>query len=254
MPQKYKKNFKKKKYNKKQLVKTNMNNGFNASPSRVTFMSNGLVPVPQRYRCKLHTILYGSVDAGSASGRYFCKLNSAYIPFTGGGWPNPSQTLTTHQPAGYSQLCTTNFYRNCRVFGSKILVEFLPQALTDTVQVTVSPSDTSSTPATAANALAVPYTKSLLMSANKMNSAKGSAIVNYCSQSKLFGVSPRAIADDVSGNFAHTSATNPAVLLYWVVNWACPDAAVTATALEYRVKLTHYVELYALNNDTIIQT
>lgn len=232
-----------KNYRKKNSTMSTKNN-FKANALAVTYMTNGQNPFPRRYRTKLHSNFYGFIASGSATGRYYVQLNSVFIPWGGGGWPNPSTPLTTTTPAGYDLLLNGQLYNQCRVFGCKLLVEFLPQALTDTVQCTVTPSLSASVPTSVATALPQPYTKSLLMSSSKMNSRNGSAISHYMSVAKLIGVKPQALEYDLSGQYTHAYNGDPATPLYFVVNWATPDAVNLATNLEYRVKATWYIECW----------
>lgn len=218
--------------------------GFSASPTLVTYMSKGQSPFPRRYRTIFHSSIYGFVAAGSTSGHFTVNMNSAYLPWAGGAWPNALPAIATLQPAGYSSVVNGTLYQNVRVYGSKLSVEFLPQALTDTVQVTLTPAVSAAVPTSVATAMAQPYTKQLLMSSSKMNSRNGSFISNYMSQSKLLGVNKKAIEFDLSGNYTHTYNGDPANLFYWVVNLTTPDAVALATNLEYRVKLNIYCELY----------
>lgn len=249
MPRKYvrtKKTYRKK-YRKRTTKKNSTmstRNNFKANALAVTYMTNGQNPFPRRYRTKLHSNMFGFIASGSASGRYFVQLNSTFQPWNGSGWPNPSITLASAQPAGYSLLLNGQLYNQCRVFGCKITVEFLPQALTDTVQCTVTPSLGSGVPTSVALALSQPYTKSLLMSSSKMNSKNGSAISHYMSVAKLIGVKPQALEYDLSGQYIHAYNADPATPLYFVVNWVTPDAVNLATNLEYRVKCTWYVECW----------
>lgn len=218
--------------------------GFNASPTLVTYMSKGQSPFPRRYRTIFHSSIYGFVAAGATSGHFTVNMNSAYLPWAGGTWPNALPAIATLQPAGYSSIVNGTLYQNVRVYGSKLLIEFLPQALTDTVQVTLTPAVSPAVPTSVATAMAQPYTKQLLMSSSKMNSKNGSFISNYMSQSKLLGVAKKAIEFDLSGNYTHVYNGDPVNLFHWVVNLTTPDAVALATNLEYRAKLMIYCECY----------
>lgn len=224
----------------KKIVRSN----FSATPTTVTFMSNQNNPFPRRYRCKMVSSLYGFIATGVADGSYYVQLNSTYLPWALGGWPNSSSSLSSATPVGYDSLINSYLYNSVRVYGSRINVEFLPQALTDTVICTVTPSNSTAVPANVDEAMGQPYNKQLMMSSSKMNSPKGSSISNYISQSKFLGVSPRALEDDLSGNYIHNYNSDPLKPFYWIVNWTTPDAAVIATPLEYRVKVTWYIECF----------
>lgn len=238
-----------KKFSKNNVVKHGKYGGkTGATTEVVTYQMPRQMPFPPRYRTKFTSGFFGNVAAGTISGLYFAYLNSAYLPFTGGGWPNPSQALTTIVPAGYTALVNANLYRSVRVHGSRIEVEFLPQALTDTVISVVTPSSINTGPASVNAAIDQPYSKQLFMSSSKMNGPSGSKISNYISVPKFLGVTNSAIQNDLSGNYNHAFGAAPGIPLYWVFNWSTPDLVATAVALEYRVKITIYCELY---NDTL---
>lgn len=227
-----------------------------ANKNIVVYKSFQQNPYPQRYRCKFTTAFYGAIAAGTATGSYFAWMNSAYLPFNTGGWPGAASGLSiaTLQPTGYSAMVNVNLYNSVRVLSSKITVEFLPQALTDTVEVVVVPCRSNSVPASVQVALSQPWARHHFMSSSKMNTKNGSMITNYISQHKFLGVSFDAIKNDLSGNYTHAYNTNPAVDFLWSVQWGTPDAVNLATALEYRVKLVHYVELYNNTSATLVQT
>lgn len=230
--------------------------GFKSVPGHVTYMANGQNPFPRSYRTKLTTSIYGFVAAGgvAAGARYYVRLNSAYAPWAGGSWPNGAPSIAALNPAGYSSIINANLYNSVRVYGSSITVEFLPQALTDTIICTVTPSNASTLPLDVDDALAQPYTKQLFMSSSKMNSARGSMIKNYITQHKFLGVTAGAIQNDLSGNYTHGVASYPVETFYWVVNIATPDATALATPLEYKCKVTYYVECYNETAPRLIQT
>lgn len=239
-----------KRNNRKMIVRSKQSKKVFANRNVVSYMVPRQMPFPPRFRTTFTAGFYGFIGSAAnlATGQYFAKLNSAFLPFTGGGWLNPSAALTGIIPAGYSSLCVTQLYTKIRVYASTIEIEFLPQALTDTVLCTVTPSAVTTLPANTNDAIDQPYTKQLLMSSSKMNSRNGSMIRNTISQHKFLGCTKRAIEDDLSGNYMHTYNGNPTVPFYWVVNWQTPDNVNIAVNLEYKVKMTYYVELFSDTN------
>lgn len=208
------------------------------------------LPMPPRYRCKFTIANVGYFASGVAAGRMCIKLNSSYLPFntSADAIPNPLGGLVSGTYCvGYRSIVNANLYDLIRVLGCKIQVEFLPQALTDTVECTVTPGvNNISVPATTFTAMAQPYTKQHFFSSSKQN-ARVNSITSYAKVSRLLGVSTRAIMDDLSGNWTHVYNSDPNTLCYWVVNWACPDVINLATNLEYRITLTYYCECYDEN-------
>lgn len=240
---KKKRNFKKRTFKKSSYTK----NHAKANDELVIYMAPRQLPFPPRYRCKMVTAVYGYITtgAGSQSARYFLTFNSVFAPLSGGGFPNITPPDTV-EPTGFTQICNANFYRNFRVYGSKIMLELMPGNLLDTVECTITPSNTSSVPATVGTANGELYTRSGFFSSSKnnANSKGGSEIVNYMTVHKFFGVTKRAIEDDLSGNFIGTYNADPVTKLYWVVNYATPNGAGLTNQIDLRLRLTQYVEFF----------
>lgn len=221
----------------------------------ITYLAPSQMPFPPRYRTKFVTEFMGSNAAGNyaANARYFISLNSCYLPMNSGGWPNTLPAIATLAPTGYSSILNANLYQSARVYGSKVEIEFLPQALTDTLLVTLTPSQTSSNPASAAVAQQQPYTKKMFFSSSKTN-GKNNKLVNYITQHKFLGVSKRAIEDDLSGNYIQAYDAEPVNRLFWVINVITPDVTVTVAPVEFRVKVTYYVECFGATTATLLET
>jgi len=166
-----------------------------------------------------------------------------YAPFGGGTWSNALPSIATLQPAGFASFMNVNFYRRFRVYGSKITIEFLPQALTDTVQVVITPAISGVAPVNTANAMSQPFSKSSMFSSSKQNIKNGN-LSNYMTIHKLLGVSKSAVENDLSGQLNGLYNADPALLYNWYVTFATPDNAVTAQPLEYRCTVTWYVEMF----------
>lgn len=254
----YKKRVYKHRFSRGRLIHRKTPHSHYTSQELVIYRGQNLMPYPPRFRTKFQTDIYGYIAAASTTvNQYYCGMNYIHLPYNNGGWSNAVPAIATLTPTGYSALLNANIYTKARVFFSKILVEFLPQALGDTLEVTVTPSNATGSPTNTGVAMAQPNTKSGLFSSSKnnVNSKKhGSAIVNAISQHKLIGVSAQALANDLSGNYEHAYNANPTIPLYWVVNTTAPDAAATpnfTNPCEFRIRLTHWVELYAAYNASV---
>jgi len=216
-----------------------------ASTNVVQYKAPRSMPFAPRYRTKMHCDIYGSLAAATAaSGHYYVKLNNALLPYTGGGWPSAVPAIATLNPTGYSSIVNINLYSQYRVIASSITIEFLPSALADTIEVTVTPSAANTIPATTAVAMQQPYTKSMFMSSSKQNSRNGSSITNYIDVARFLGVRKQALQDDLSGEYIGAYNAPSTIQFYWVVNWATPNNANNTTPLDYRVKMTYYIECF----------
>lgn len=241
--------------NKRKRIYKRRTKGYNVNCNKelVTYMVPHQMPFPPRFRTKMTCAIYGSIAAGVNTATFTSKLNSCLLPFAGGTWTGASPAIATLNPAGFSAICNQNYYTSFRVYSSKILVEFLPQALADTIQIVIVPS-ISTGGSVFAVSLEQPYAKSMFMSSSKQNSARGSALTNYITVHKFMGVSKRAIEDDLSNKFNGFFNAQPGTLLEWVVEFVTPDAVVTVTPLEYRAVMTYYVEFYNAVNSTFVET
>ena len=213
------------------------------SKDMVIYMSPKGTPIPSRFRTKLTAAIYGYEAAGITNSQYAVNLNSIYQPFNGGTWTNALPAIATLQPTGFASFLNVNFYRKFRVYGSKIEIEFLPQALTDTVECVITPAISGVAPVNTANAMAQPFSKSSLFSSSKQNIFNGK-LKNYMTVHQLLGVSKTAVENDLSGQLNGAYNADPVLLYNWYVTYTTPDNAVTAVALEYRCKVTWYVEMF----------
>jgi len=240
------KRFRKPKTAKRQPRRTKQRRG-RKDKEIVIYKSPSSVPFPPRFRTTFTIALTGSITAADAvsSGFYFVSLNGPYLPLAGGQWPHPlGATLAANQPTGFAQLCNATTYTYGRCYGSSIEVEFLPQALTDTIECCVTPSFSNGTPTNTAQAMQAPYTKNMFMSSSKMNGRNGSAIKHRMSVHKLLGVTQSAVRNDLSGQLNFASTGDPTRQLFWVVNWAASDANNIVAACEYRLRVRYDCELF----------
>lgn len=240
----------KKQYSKKRMVSKRRPKQFKksiASKELIIYKAPQQSPFPARFRTVFTSYITGSILAADAiaAGRYYVSLNGPQLPWSGGGWPHVlTSNLTTLNPLGYSTMLNANMYLAGRCYASSISVEFLPQALTDTIECTVTPSYANGTPATVDVAMASPFTKQQFFSSSKSNSKNSGPIKNYQTVHRQLGVSKRAVEDDLSGQLNFAVNGDPTRQFYWVVNWAAPDAANLAAACEYRCKVRYYVEMF----------
>lgn len=236
-----------------------------SSKELVIYKNPAIEPFPSRYRCKFESSIYGSIGGttGPAANQFVVRLNDLNLPYNAaaGGlysaWPNALPDVTTLNPTGFLSLCNANLYNSFRVYSSTIHVEFLPESLLDTVQVSVIPVATNvQLGLPLSTIMNQPYAKSGLMSASKddFNSKKGgSELRNSMTQHKLLGVSHQAITDDLSTNFTGAfGGTAPLKPMYWLVAYATPDGSVLTTHLKYRVRTVWHCELYdPFHGDTL---
>lgn len=200
-------------------------------------------PFPQRYRTVLTTAFSGAVPTSVSSLQAIARLNSIYLPVTGGNWPGSVPAISTLKPTGFDRLMSIYAYRLFRVVASRIVVEVTPIADVDTVLVTITPSTSSSNPPGASEAMSTELTRFKQISRGQP--ASSNRVTNKISVSTLMGVRPQAIEDDMSGSFTGTYNANPGVALYWTVWIKNISGANFNTAVTYTVRLEHDVICWA---------
>lgn len=206
-------------------------------------------PFPARYKTKFDIEFTGFIATGTASQiLYNCNLNGVRLPVFGGLFANPSVVLATTNCTGYSVLANATMYQKVRTFASRCEIELFPEAVNDTLIVTITPTNTVGVPSTCAAALTQPYTKSLVFSPNRATgSGQGGKMLvsNSIDVAKFLGVTKRAVADDFSGNLQAGFGGNPASLYHWQVNIATMDGGATEGDITYRFKASYWVEMYS---------
>jgi len=146
-------------------------------------------------------------------------------------------------------------YSSFRVYGSKIQVEFSPQTPIDTIECTITPSESVGSPANVSVAMAQPLTKSAFFNVYRDEGTGRSknVLTNSCTQHKLLGVTKSAIENDLSGNYEGSALANPIKLQYWIINIATPSQVILTQPIEYRVSMTYHVELWSDNSGNLVQ-
>lgn len=246
----------KRQYNKKS-TSFSRKRKYSASNKLVTYMPKGQLPIPPRYRCKLACNAQFAIDSSAMvnDGAFQIVMNSVNLPYTVSGLGSTPyvgfspQTPITLQPTGYSQLANAITYNRFRVYASKIMMKFIPSALSDTIMVTLTPSSNSLIPLTTGDALSQPYTRSKLFQANQ-----NGIIKSYLTQHKFVGTTKSAMEDDLSGQYISNFAGTPATPIYWVVNWNTVDGSDLATPVVVDIQLDYYVELFANNSSQMVDT
>lgn len=244
-----KKNFRKRQFNHRPMRR--MRKHHRKQKELVIYRNPKSIPFPSRYRCRLETNIYGYIPAatapGSAGVTYTALLNQAYQPYNSTSIPpNSNPVANTVNPTGYSSFANANLYTNVRVLSSRIKVEFLPESLLDTIQVVLVPT-VGAPGRNVSDWINQPFAVQGLMSSSKddHNSRRGgSELISSMTQHKLLGVSPRAIMDDLSGNYIHVYNSSTPVPMFWQIGWTTPDGSATVANIKYRFILEHYVEMF----------
>ena len=213
-------------------------------------------PFPSRFITKMHTSIYGNIPAGVASGQYFIQMNACFKPFDSGLWPNARPVIATLNPTGYASICNANMYQFYRVNSVSVKAEFLPQALTDTAIVTLTPSGVVNALVGTAQAMTMPWTKKGNFNSSKANTngKYGNAIVNTIRMHDFFGVNKMIYDNELGANYTAQYNAKPAKTAFMVLNWATPDAVNTVTPMEYRIDITQYVTFFENISGNLFQT
>jgi hypothetical protein len=211
-------------------------------------MGDRTCPFPPRYRAIIRSEIFGYTASGAGTGDYswFVFLNTPYLPWNTGDLsgltPNGISYSTLHS-LGYTQLCNAATYISYRVIRSSIEVDVMPQSVTDSVTVTIGPTDSTSG-VTVANSLGDRRVKSYTFGSGRTPPRGG--LKNSITQAALLGVRESAIRDDLSFKYCGNYNGNPANPFYWSVQVETGDNAVLSAALEVRMRLTFEVEFFNL--------
>lgn len=202
----------------------------------------------------MKTEITGYVGSANTSGHVFVILNSANEPFTGGGWMNPNETLSSLRPTGISALLNVNVYSRYRVLAATLVLNFLPLAENDVVSAAITPATTVSTyPTTYQQASTQPWTVRQLFSSGRRNGA-ASGLSLHITTAQIVGVPAAAMVFDPTGQTTGAYNAAPGTPLYFVCNWETVDTAGLGNNLPYTVCLLQEVELWTECTGSFPQT
>nr|WAE42364.1 MAG: capsid protein [Cressdnaviricota sp.] len=225
------------------------------SNQMITYIPKGMwSPFPPAYRTKFHCNITGAVPAGAVGASYCTSVNRLFLPYASNVWGSVSDwpgmlgplTTSTINPIGLTQLLgnttgSTSPYQNYRVYKSTITVQLLPGSDVDNIDVTIVPVPISSVASSSYDAaLMQPYSKTKMFSANQL----GRPLSNSISVSKLWGIRPQAIKDDLTTQFTGSETGGPSQTGVWHVWVQTPDNVALAADVSYRVSMTYYAELW----------
>jgi len=197
---------------------------------------------PQRFRTIMQMTFDGYIPVGSGGTTYYIRGNSLYLPAFGGGFPNALPAIATLSPTGYGNLVNATFFQHWRVMGSRITVQFLPEAAVDTTILTVTPSFLANQPASVALAMGQQFTRDREIAESQPMGSQ--IVVNKMTTHRLLGVRKQAILDDLSGQFYGGVAAYAGNQWYWVINYTNANRSVTINKLPYRVRIEYDCELF----------
>ncbi len=213
-------------------------------------------PFPQVYvtRFTASGYFYTSSGAGTGDYNWTFNLNSLRHPFsgvtTGVTWGN--LTPSTYNPIGYSTLLSANLYTRSLVYDTLLEIDVTPQSVTDSVSVSVTPSDTPAQPSTLGAALALPLTKQMTFASGRVYRLGDYPLKYRLATHRYLGF-PRFIYDnDISGLYSAYYSAAPDVPYYLVVNLETGDNAILTSPLEIRVRQTFWVKCYTLDVSNMV--
>ena len=213
-------------------------------------MTKSLSPFPHRYRAHFNCQIAGYLAAGAVTGGTFQVFAVPLQPFNSGSLlpnmlsdPVGSPTITTIQPAGYSNLCSmTAPYDRYRVLSSKLTVQWQPQAVVDTQMLLVCATPVLLVPITGGagfpnayagmtNAEQGPYSKNKIVQSNNINFLS----LNVGSHAKFFGVTQSQYLG--SPEYFGPYNQRPQSYVRYDIKYNLLDTAALSSPLIYRVRL-----------------
>lgn len=237
--------------------RVNTNKGRNAN-DRLTFAPSlgQHLPMPAIFYTRFTASGSFYTGSGAATGDYnwSFNLNSIAKPFssvtTGVTWNN--LTPSTYECPGATSLLSATMYSTWVVYSAMFEIDVTPQSVTDSVVVTVTPSQSAGVPASVGVAAGRPFTRQMTFASGRTYKQRDFPLFQRFSAWKLLGIPKYLYTNDTSGNFVGGVSsgvpTNPPVNLPWVVNCETGDNAVLGFPLEVRVRVTYFVKLYGLES------
>lgn len=209
--------------------------------------------LPPQLQTRLRSVLYGSTTSGAGSGSYAwgMTMNSLYHPWNTATWSGLTPIGTafaTLAPGGFPQLCNLNQYQSYRVISSVISVNVTPQSVTDSVRLSIVP--TNNLGAVLADLQSQRFARNCTFSANRPTPNKD-GLINRMKIHNFVGVPLQAIENDLSFNFAGNYNSNPAKLLYWAIGLNTGDNAALSSPLEVAITVTWEVIFFNFCADLI---
>jgi hypothetical protein len=166
--------------------------------------------MPDRFVTKLKYAETFRLLNAAATGQQIFRGNSCY---------DPDQTGVGGQPMGFDQFAI--FYNKYRVRASTLTFNLIRTS--ESVRITITPSNSFSVPASVATALENPYNRLIDISSSISNFSNSTRMPTY----KIWGVDPTTVSSE--DNFAATVTADPTNVWAWVLNVATYDGIATAT-------------------------
>lgn len=201
-------------------------------------------PMPDRFQTKATT--YGKLvltnpfmsSHGAILGNtLFTPWDNAESGFFSGITPN----YATLDPVGINALLNGNLYQSYRVFASSINIRVANQDVNHQLEIAVIPSTVNVSGVTMNTLVPQPGCKLMTCTNSKTNILK-----HYCTSHKVFGITARAIKDDVSGQMDGSLSSGPSATWLWWVFAQTTDQQNSAANLILDISVTYYFECWNL--------
>lgn len=223
-----------------------MKKAMRASQNVIKYYARKHQPFPPRFKTKLTIFCQKILTAGYVTGSGSVPLNGLYTPFNidpGAYWTGSSPSPGTNYPTAFHTFCGTSPvpYYNYRVYGSAVKMKVPQIDSRDCMEIAVIPS-TNSTAISLRSFSTIaqqPDCKWITTSNARTNLLKHYATVHKC-----WGVTSRAVQDDLSGSFVGQYNTNPSRLAYWWFFIDSADAQALNNDVVLDIQITYYVEFF----------
>lgn len=217
-------------------------------------------PLPQAFFTRLTASgsFYTGVGVGTGANTWNFKMNSIAFPFnsvtTGVTWNNLTPAL--YLAPGSTFLMSATGYQRYIVYSSMIEIDATPQSVTDSIIVTITPSENASVPGSIGLAAGKPFTRQMTFASGRTYRQRDFPMYMRFSPWKLVGLPKYLYMNDTSGNFVGTYSggtfNNPSSSYSYVVNMATGDFTNYGQAVEVRVRMTYFVKFYGLATEALV--
>lgn len=218
-------------------------------------------PLPMEYFTKFtaSAFYYTGTGAGTGDYQWSFKMNSIYQVFSSATTGVTYNTINpaTQNVTAYSSMVNANMYRNWQVYGCKLELDVTPQAINDSVIFTITPSRSTTVPASAAAALLQPNTKQMgFDTGGRIRPNSDFPLKMYMPVHKYVGLDKKIFMNQLDSGGASTPyvgsiTNNPTTVLYFNCWCETGDNQILNFPLEVRVRVTYYVRLFNLATENM---
>lgn len=213
------------------------------APNNSTFPQEWVTKIKTRIQFNC-VVAAGNPIGANGSAHFYVNANSCIQPFqnivAAAGLVYVNGFSAAANPVGFTPLCNATLFQRYQVLGAKLDLYCQPSLQNDQIEVTITPSGTSTAPANIAAAYGQPWTKRGIHKPNVRNHTS-----MYVGMAPFFGVEKKVFDNDIESSWSSLYSAAPANIVFYVVNLQLADGAVNTNSLPIQMELTQYIKFFA---------